>query len=102
VPGTNHTEVGAVNGGDLSDVQAFRSGHYRRVDRPEREILVFPDQMGHARPVLDGDRFNLEDACHYVVKKALFGLVAQLLPYEVGRLSDGKRRDDQWSWMLLN
>jgi hypothetical protein len=94
-------EVPPIKGRQRFDPKTLGSGHDGRVDRPEREIAVLPDEFANAQPVtgvygLDGER-----PARDIADKPHLGLRADASREQICDLGDCQDGDDQRSRMRL-
>jgi hypothetical protein len=84
----HHVEVAPVGGRDLSDLQTFRGGYHRGVDRAEGKVAVASHQLGdpHQIPRMNG--FKHEVAARDVPQEPDLGLPAEPGAEQVGDLRD--------------
>lgn len=93
--GPDDAEVTSVEGGDLRDPEALGGSDDRRVDRPEREIAVGSDELGHPEPVARGHMVDGEGAARKVAEEPDLRFDAESRRQQIRDLGDDEARDDE-------
>jgi hypothetical protein len=94
-------KVATVDGGDLSDAQAFRRRHDGRIDCAERQVPVSRNEFGDAQPVGRVNWLDLECPVGQIAEESNFGLGPETGREQVHDLGDDKGRDDERAGMGL-
>jgi hypothetical protein len=101
VLGLHRVEVPAVQGGDLTGVEAFGYRDHRGVGCTQWEVRVGPDKVDHTGDVFRGQCFKDEFSSDDRLKELSLGFWADTGFEKLADLGEHRARDDERTWIGL-
>lgn len=95
MPGADHAEVTAVEGGDRRHVESFGGGDDRGVRGTKRQVAVLPHQLGHPLEIGWAERLELQLGGLESGQQVDLGCRTEPFSRQVRRFSETQGGNDQ-------